>query len=196
MPNSKIGRAAFVDVETTGLNPLRDEIIEFGLAVFMFRRNTGEVLNVPYVYTGLRQPSKRIPRSATAIHGITDEMVKGMRIDEEKVRTGLESSEFLVAHNANFDYAFAVRLFPWTASMVWMCSMRQIDWARHGYASRGLQFLVRTHHLEVLERHRARADCLAGVGLLGRQNKHGQFYLRDLLDQLPRNLQGSSGNGH
>ncbi|MDA8192395.1 MAG: exonuclease domain-containing protein [Thermaerobacter sp.] len=193
MPNSKIGRAAFIDVETTGLNPLRDEIIELGLTVFMFRRDTGEILDVPYMYTSLRQPSKRVPRSATAIHGITDEMVKGRRIEEEKVRIELESSEFLVAHNANFDYAFVVRLFPWTASMVWMCSMRQIDWVRDGYPSRGLQFLIRTHHLEVFECHRAGADCMAGVRLLGCQNKHGQFYLRELLDHLPRNLQDTAG---
>ncbi|PSR20481.1 MAG: hypothetical protein C7B45_14785 [Sulfobacillus acidophilus] len=184
MPNSKIGQAAFVDVETTGLNPLQDEVIEFGLAVFRFHRDTGEIFNVPYVYTGLRQPSKRIPRAATAIHGISNDMVKGMHIDEEKVRIGLNSCEFLVAHNAPFDYAFLVRLFPWTASLVWMCSMRHIDWASHGYPSRGLQFLVRTHHVANSECHRAGADCLAGVRLLGCQNPRGQFYLRELLDQL------------
>ncbi len=182
--NLLLGKAAFIDVETTGLSPLRDEIIELGLVVFAFRYDTGEVLDVVYEYTSFNEPSRSIRSSASLVHGITDRMVRGCKVDEEKVRSALMGSDFIIAHNANFDYQFVVRLFPWATSLIWMCSMRHIDWARHGFPNKGLQFLVRVHGVEVLERHRAHADCVAGVSLLGTRNEYGEFYLRELLRHL------------
>src|SRR6187401_3069365 len=36
--------AAFIDVETTGLCPRTDEVIEFAVDLFAFNRETGEIL--------------------------------------------------------------------------------------------------------------------------------------------------------
>src|SRR4051812_230529 len=44
--NEETAVAVFIDVETTGLSPRFDEVIEFAADLFAFNRQTGEVLGV------------------------------------------------------------------------------------------------------------------------------------------------------
>ena len=50
------GIAGCIDVETTGLSPYTNEIIELGLVLFAFNRQTGKIIEVLEEYTGLREP--------------------------------------------------------------------------------------------------------------------------------------------
>jgi DNA polymerase-3 subunit epsilon len=75
------GLAAAIDVDTTGLDPEREEIIELAISVFRFDRAKGHFLETISEYSGFREPSCRIPREVSQIHGITRRAVKGLDLD-------------------------------------------------------------------------------------------------------------------
>ena len=89
------------DVETTGLSAVYDTIIELA-AVKMHKGNIIETFE-QFIDPGH-------PLSQTTIHltGITDEMVRGSKSEEEVLRMFKEFSKgsILVAHNASFDMGF------------------------------------------------------------------------------------------
>lgn len=89
------------DTETTGLSPETDKIIELAAARFV----NGEPVDS---LTYLIDPQKPIPPDATAIHGISDEMVKGKPLVQDCLHPFAEfcGDLPLVAHNATFDYNF------------------------------------------------------------------------------------------
>ena len=59
-----------IDVETTGLDPARDSIIEVGAVRFNGRRVEAE-------YSSLVNPNRHIPEFVTGLTGIDDAMVRG-----------------------------------------------------------------------------------------------------------------------
>ena len=131
--------AAFVDGETTGFSPARDEVIELAVILFRFHPSTGEGLGVVDEFSGLQEPSRPIPVGATAVHGITDDAVRGRALDHKRALGLLTRAEFLVAHNASFDRGFVVRMYPGLGPKPWMCSLRDIDWRRRAVVSQSLQ---------------------------------------------------------
>ena len=74
--------AAVVDVETTGINPDRDRIIELGICLFEYDRQSGRIYKVLGSWEWLEDPGLSIPPEITNITGITDEMVAGHRVDD------------------------------------------------------------------------------------------------------------------
>ena len=89
------------DLETTGIKPTADMIVEVGAVLFDGDRAVKG-------YGTLVDPGVPIPMDASAVNGITDEMVRG------KPRIADVLGDFadfcgdlpLVAHNAPFDYKF------------------------------------------------------------------------------------------
>src|SRR6266403_5837220 len=77
--------AAVVDVETTGTNPDRDKIIEFGICLFEYDRQNGRIYKVLGSWEWFEDPSVSIPPEITKITGITNELVAGHRIDDRAV---------------------------------------------------------------------------------------------------------------
>src|SRR6266576_5781898 len=77
--------AAVVDVETTGTNPDRDKLIELGICLFEYDRQTGRIYKVLGSWEWLEDPGFSVPPEITNITGITDEMVSGNYIDEPAV---------------------------------------------------------------------------------------------------------------
>ncbi len=61
----------FLDLETTGLDPLNDEIIEIPMLPFTYGPD-GRIYEVREPFQRLRQPSKPIPLEITELTGITD----------------------------------------------------------------------------------------------------------------------------
>jgi len=94
-----VRRAAIVDTETTGTDPAADKVIELAVVVFEYCHATGVVGRVLGSYDGLEDPGVPIPPSSTAIHGITDAMVAGRRIDDAAVATLLQGVGLVIAHN-------------------------------------------------------------------------------------------------
>lgn len=91
-----------LDLETSGLSPLVDEIIE--IAAIKVVGNKIET------FESLVKPKNPIPEFTTKIHGITDEMVKDSPSLEDVLPGFLEfcGTHTLVAHNAKFDIGFIV----------------------------------------------------------------------------------------
>ncbi len=89
------------DLETTGTKPQEDMIVEVGAVMFDGCRPIQG-------YGTLVDPCRPIPPDASAVNGITDEMVRG----KPRIVDVLgDFAEFcgdlpLVAHNAPFDYKF------------------------------------------------------------------------------------------
>lgn len=153
-----------VDVETTGLDPGRDEIIELAMVPFSYGL-TGEIYSVGEPFQELRQPSVPIPPEITAITGIDDAMVAGRSIDPGEVAHFAAPAALVVAHNAAFDRRFLERFCDVFTTKPWACSMSQVDWAAEGYEGVKLSYLASGAGF-FYERHRATHDCLAAIELL------------------------------
>jgi len=156
----------FVDVETTGLDPLKDEIIELAMLPFRYSLK-GEVIAMSEPFNRLHQPSTPVPPTVTALTGITNEMVAGQRIDSDEILQFVEPADLVVAHNAAFDRRFLERFCPTFCTKPWACSMAEIDWAAEGYEGTKLAYLAMGCGF-FYDRHRAANDCFAGVELLSR----------------------------
>jgi DNA polymerase-3 subunit epsilon len=175
----------FVDVETTGLDPARDEIIELAMVPFTYSLS-GEVLEVHQAFQSYREPSVPIAPEITALTGITDAMVEGASIDPDVVASFVAPAAVVVAHNAGFDRRFLERLSPVFTTKPWACSMSQVEWQVEGFEGTKLAYLV-AHAGFFYDRHRAMNDCLAAIELLARPlPSGGATALGKLLDRARR----------
>jgi hypothetical protein len=131
-----------VDVETTGLDPQRDEIIELAMTPFNYSLD-GTVFSVGDSFQGLRQPSEPIAPEITAITGITNEMVAGQVIDPAEVAKFAAPASLIIAHNAAFDRRFLERFSDVFSTKPWACSFSQVDWAAEGFEGRSSPISLR-----------------------------------------------------
>ena len=91
------------DLETTGTVPGVDQIVEIGAVRFV----NGQV---EAVFSTLVDPLRSIPPGASAVNGITDDMVKGKPTIDTLLTSFAEfcGDDHLVAHNASFDAQFVL----------------------------------------------------------------------------------------
>ena len=103
MPNKSLEEQDFVvfDIETTGLDPYKDKIIELAAV----RVKKGRIENS---YSSLINPEIPIPQITTEITGIKDSMLEDAPKIEEVLDKFLEfcKGSILIAHNASFDMGF------------------------------------------------------------------------------------------
>ncbi|MGL4694738.1 PolC-type DNA polymerase III [Enterococcus larvae] len=99
----ELSEATYVvfDVETTGLSAVYDTIIELA-AVKMHKGNIIET------FEQFIDPGHPLSQTTINLTGITDEMVRGSKSEEEVLKMFKEFAEgtILVAHNASFDMGF------------------------------------------------------------------------------------------
>lgn len=108
-------RFAVVDVETTGLNPEVDKVVQ----IAAYEVYHGEIA---LLYESLVHPLRPIPPETSAVHHITNRMVAFAPPWEAvwpQVAAALAPMDVLVAHNAGFDRGF----LPET-SKPWLCTKR------------------------------------------------------------------------
>lgn len=174
--------AAIIDTETTGMDPTTDKVIELGILVFQYAAQSGEVGSILRQFNALEDPGFPIPPEATAIHHITDAMVKGHRFDAAQIGTVLEGVSLVIAHNARFDRPFLERRFDLFTSLPWGCSYQDVPWREFGYGSASLEFLAYRAGL-FYDGHRALTDCFAVLAVLERAvEQTGTSALRTLLE--------------
>jgi len=140
----------FLDTETTGLDR-SDRLVEIGVV-----DDAGAV-----VFQSLINPDMPIPREVSAIHGITDAMVReAPRLDAvaAALRAMLIADGKVVIYNAEFDRRFFPRRF-WADITVSCAMLRYRDevgrWDKLGGAAK------RAGHVWDGQAHRAVADALA-----------------------------------
>ncbi len=109
---------AVLDTETTGLSAVTDRIIEVAVKLLAVD-SAGRLLSEVAVYQSLHDPGIRIPRDAIAVHGITDAMVRGHRIDADQLSGILGRADLVVAHNSGFDKGFVRQVVPHADTLLW-----------------------------------------------------------------------------
>ncbi len=152
-----------LDLETTGLSPLVDRIIELSAIKIS-----------PYkteVFDELIDPEIEIPAHTITIHGITDKMVKGKRKIAEVLPEFKNFMEDLplIAHNSKFDLGFI--MFDWkriklstTPNDVYCsCKLARalIEAPNHKLAT-----LVKVLDIPLVNHHRGIDDAYASLILL------------------------------
>lgn len=146
-----------LDLETTGLDPAFDEIIEIAAVKF----SSGEKISE---FITLVKPESKIDEYITQLTGITNEMVKNAP-KIEKVLPELMNflgDSVIIAHNANFDINFLYdnsmlclnKPFPNDFIDTMRISRRLFKGIRHRLVDLANEFKI-----PVDVQHRATADC-------------------------------------
>jgi DNA polymerase III subunit epsilon len=152
------------DVETTGLDTASDEVVELGMVKFSYHPD-GTVASVLDTFSSFNEPRRVIPEEAIKLHGITNEIAAGHKIDVDAVTAFASDAAVIIAHNAAFDRKFAERYWPVFAVKPWACSVNQIEWRAHGFEGSRLAYLL--SGIGMFHRsHRAVDDCHALLEIL------------------------------
>jgi DNA polymerase III subunit epsilon len=188
-----------LDVETTGLGPDQDEIIELALKLFSYRTDTGEILDIKDESAFLREPlsqsAKRNYNRAFQVHGIEYDTVRGKTFNDTEIIKYFTYADAVIAHNASFDRSFLYRMYPQINELNWYCSMRSIPWKKYGFPNSKLLTLLQMHRITEYQTHRAMDDITYLMELLNKTNPSGDFYMRDLISSRPmRKYQPASQN--
>ncbi|MDP3385805.1 MAG: PolC-type DNA polymerase III, partial [Eubacteriales bacterium] len=156
------GEIVVFDLETTGLSPVNDRIIEIG-AVKLKNLEVVDTFNI------MINPEIDIPYTITQITGITNADVK----NAPDIKTGLVKflsfigdCEVLCAHNANFDYSFLRNNLDVPREF---CVIDTLDLSRYLLKKRKsykLSKLCKDLGITLENHHRASDDALAAAGLL------------------------------
>lgn len=179
-----LSRGVVVDTETTGVDPGKDMIIELGMVLFEFDPETGVAYKVLGSFDQLEDPGFPVPAESTAVHGITDEMVAGLRIDDAGVAQFLGGVSLVIAHNSKFDRIFLEKRLPLFESLPWGCSFAQVDWRGEGIGSAKLDYIAYQYGF-FYEAHRAEGDCYALLEILQQPlPKSGELVLKSILSGL------------
>jgi DNA polymerase-3 subunit epsilon len=151
---------AFMDLETTGVNLVSDRIVEIAIVKVL---PDGEALRK----RRLLNPGMPIPAGATAVHGITDEMVAdapGFRQVANEIRQFLDDCD-LAGYNSNrFDWPMLVEEFLRAGLEFDVRGRRMLDVQKvfHVMEPRTLSAAVRFYcGEELVDAHSAEADALA-----------------------------------
>ena len=161
-------KAAIIDLETTGLDPVTDEIIEIGTLIVSFSNEDGFIA-LAFTDNQLQQPKIPISAEITKITGITNEAVAGKVIDWQKIENQLNSVDIIICHNASFDRNFMELQTPkhfsqLIQSKAFACSSRGVKWSELGFEGAKLEYL----NLKMgyfYDGHRALIDCWATLNL-------------------------------
>ena len=172
--------AVGLDVETTGLNHERDEVIQIAIRPFFVNPTTGDVSGLKKTITGLQEPSKPLPPIITEITGFRDEDLAGHSINWKRISSILGRCQFIIAHNASFDRKWVEAALrkngcPVPEDAIWGCSMTQVDWTPVVRCWKALEVLCAWHGF-FYDSHNAEADVDATLHLL-RKNE----YMKEML---------------
>ena len=164
-PSNPRMRICFLDLETTGTDHKEDKIIEIAIKCIEITKENGNDVKVIAAYESLEDPGIPIPESATKINGITDDMVKDKKIDWEQVETIFQTSQLIIAHNAEFDRGFTDQRLEISKNKIWACSISDIDWDARDFKGVKQELLCIWHGF-YYDAHRAMGDVDALIHLV------------------------------
>ncbi len=162
---SGVQRVLVLDTETTGLSHQADKIIELAMLLVQVDTASGMPFGQVECFEGFEDPGMPIPATAKEVTGISDDMVRGHRLNDQAVVDMVAKADLIVAHNAGFDRPFVEARFPCFAPKSWACSFADIDWKAAGAGSSKLSALALDQGW-FYDAHRALVDCHALLQVL------------------------------
>ncbi len=153
---------------------------------FRYGVECGRIFEVLGSWSWYEDPGRPIPPEVTKLTGITDEMVRGQRIDDAAAEAILARASLVVAHNTGFDRPRLEERLPAFEGKPWACSHAEIAWSEEGVGSTKLDYLA--YRLGFFyAAHRAEDDCHALLHVLAQPlPASGRLALTALLDQARR----------
>jgi DNA polymerase-3 subunit epsilon len=188
LTNEATIKIAILDVETTGLDYQKDEVIELGVLILEVGKESFQFYNVIHAKSYLNEPKTELSEKIKKITNIQDEQLKGKKIPVEEIDNLLTDCEFIIAHNAGFDRPFVEQIIPVTKNKIWLCSLTQIPWDECDFPEKSLKNLC-IYHGFFYEAHRAISDCFATAHLISHTipNKE-ETYLFELTKKINSSL--------
>ena len=179
-----VNNVTILDLETTGLDPAKDEVIEVGAILYSVKHQT-----VLQQYSTVI-PVKENPQES--INRISVEASQSLlEYDGELGRSNIfvpvfgmvQKSEYLIAHNANFDKHWQlVSHFD----KHWLCTLNDFIWPRNSKPT-NLITTALNHGIGVTKAHRALSDCQLIAELFDRtEDLQGLFELAIARSNEPR----------
>ena len=163
-----------LDIETSGFDPAKDEILEIGFAFFEIGKKgikiTGE-------YSKIFKPKKEVPETILALTGITKKDLEKAEDFSEFAKTIQDKLQdaVVVGHNISFDVNFLQSLgITFKGQYVDTLDMAQFILPTH--PSYNLENLMHYFGVPHTEAHRALADAKATLKVLeGLLNVYASF---------------------
>lgn len=178
-------RGLLVDAETVGL--VAPVAYEIALLPFLYDARDGTIAFVLPAYEGTEDPGFPLPDFNVRLTRLTDAAVRGTRFDRARLRAELEKADLVLSHNAEFDRPIFDRLDALSTEKPWACSMKDVDWYKKGFPSRGLEALALRHGFWDAG-HRALADARQTLRLLATvDGATGKPYFAELREGALRN---------
>lgn len=149
----------FLDTETTGLDPRDgDKIVELA---YQFYRGDTQILQ----FSSLINPCRKIPQAATAINGITDDMVANAPVFATVaplLKAVLSKTDHLIGHNISFDEGFLeseyrIAGIPISLPPASICT-KTLAKAHGGFENNRLGTVAKALGISIVGAHRALAD--------------------------------------
>lgn len=169
-----------LDIETTGLNPKTEKIIEIGAV----RVRDGVITDC---FESLVAPGRLLQERITNLTGITDKMLEGAPEKEEVIPKFLKfaGDDILLGHSVLFDYSFLKRAAVNCNERFERNGIDTLKIARKflpEIESRSLGYLCSYYKIEH-KAHRALADAKATVSLYQRLTE--EFYTEEDFNPFP-----------
>ena len=149
-----------VDLETTGLDPNKDQVLEVAACLFSVEHR--EILQSVCFLIPCEgeNPVEHINHIKADLTRVTTPWRSSMQLLIEMIA----SADAMLAHNSAFDSAwFGKGKLP-TVHIPWLCTMQDFDFGCRGAA--GLRDLAANHGVAIVKAHRALADCELVAGVL------------------------------
>lgn len=159
-----------IDFETTGLSPDKCEITEVGAVLWNWEKKKPVA-----VYNTLVRIHGDLSEEIIKLTGIEpDDLKSANAVSLDDAMWNLDSmmrqSDYIMAHNAQFDKGFAVEAFMSTELVLperqWLCSREDIQYPKH-CKSRSLTYLAADHGFINPFAHRALFDVLTMFKVAG-----------------------------
>ena len=150
------------DVETTGLDPNIDRIIQIGAVIF---ENCVPVKR----YVTFVNPERSVPEEASAVNHITDDMLRDAPNEYEAIGyllhflgTAAEGHHVICAHNASFDMEFLANMLRRNGVSAKLVYVDTLSLARRfipGLQNYKLTTIAECLNIQTENAHRADADA-------------------------------------
>ena len=184
-----VNNVTILDLETTGLDPEKDEVIEIG-AILYSVENQAVLQQVSTLFPVSQNPQEhtnKIKAEATKSFNPFE-----IEYDYKWLDDMVFQSDYLIAHNADFDKQWLITkghdysYRPYEKN--WLCTLNDFVWP-HNHKPSNLITTALNHGIGVTKAHRALSDCQLIAELFDRtEDLQGLFELAFARANEPRYL--------